>query len=64
MRLYSGTSKQFIQDTLSTIDLEEFDAVEIPRGAEVDPEDEDGWLYDSERDYLTQMSEYKAHKQG
>jgi hypothetical protein len=32
--------------------------------AEADPLDEDTWLFDGQRDYLTQLSIYKARKNG
>jgi len=35
---------------------------ELPQ-PDVEP-DEDGWLYDSSRDYLEQLSYYKAHQNG
>jgi hypothetical protein len=57
------TIQQFIQDTLSTIDMEDFDIFKAPIG-DLKDESEDEWLYDSDRDYLGQMYEYKRHKQG
>jgi hypothetical protein len=32
--------------------------------ADIEPVDEAGWLFDAQRDYLTQLSIYKARKQG
>ena len=55
-------------DLLHTIQTEaetlqkQIDLPELPE-PEVEPDDE-GWLYDSSRDYLEQLEAYKAHKYG
>lgn len=41
-------------------DIEEF----VPEVAEPAVEEDEDWLFDSKRDYLTQIAYYKKHKQG
>ena len=51
-----------MEDLLSNLDVSEFDDWEPPRCKEVDDSKKD-WLFDSERDYSTQLKKYKDWKQ-
>jgi hypothetical protein len=52
--------RQAVQDEVDAFDPE---LPERPE-AEVEPVNEDDWLFDGQRDYLTQLAIYKARKNG
>jgi hypothetical protein len=60
LRQRMGTVRQALQAEMAHFQ------VTLPERStpEIDPVDEDDWLFSSERDYLTQLAMYKARKNG
>ena len=51
-----------MQEELRAIEVDDLDDYKVERFEPHVEENDDDWLFDSQRDYLLQIEKYKAHK--